>query len=102
MDKISSEIDAILQKIQDEMFAAAKKLLSDKTVQTSEYSEFRTSIESGNFVDAGWCGKKECEEKIKEDTMADIRVIPFDAQNSGKCVYCKGASVTNVIFGRAY
>ncbi|WP_100182302.1 proline--tRNA ligase [Candidatus Nitrosotenuis aquarius] len=102
MDKISSEIDGILQKIQDEMFEAAKKLLSEKTIKTSEYSEFRAAIESGNFVDAGWCGKKECEEKIKEDTMADIRVIPFDAQNSGKCVYCKGTSVTNAIFGRAY
>jgi prolyl-tRNA synthetase len=102
IDKISSEIDGILQKIQDEMFAAAKKLLSDKTVQTSEYAEFREAIEKGNFVNSGWCGRKECEEKIKEDTMADIRVIPFDAGNSGKCVYCKGSGVTNAIFGRAY
>jgi prolyl-tRNA synthetase len=84
------------------MFEAAKKLLSDKTVRTSEYSEFRTALEKGSFIDAGWCGRRECEEKIKEDTMADIRVIPFDAKNSGKCVYCKGASVTNAIFGRAY
>ncbi|NDF24815.1 MAG: proline--tRNA ligase [Thaumarchaeota archaeon] len=102
MDSISSEIDGILQKIQNEMFEAAKKLFAEKTVRTSEYSEFRTALEKGNFIDAGWCGKKECEEKIKEDTMADIRVIPFDAQNSGKCVYCKNASTTNAIFGRAY
>jgi prolyl-tRNA synthetase len=102
MEKIASEIDDILQKIQDEMFEAAKKLLLNKTVKTSEYSEFRAALEKGSFVDAGWCGRQECEEKIKEDTMADIRVIPFNAQNSGKCIYCKGIGVTNAIFGRAY
>ena len=102
MESISSEIDEILQKIQDEMFEAAKKLLADKTTKTSEYSEFQEAIEKGTFVDAGWCGKRECEEKIKEDTMADIRVIPFDGGSSGKCVYCKNPSITNAIFGRAY
>lgn len=102
-DKIESEIDAILQKIQDEMFAGAKKLLQDKTIQASDYSEFRTALEKGCFIDAPWCGRKECEEKIKEDTMADIRVIPFGSENkSAKCVYCKNTSLTNATFGRAY
>jgi prolyl-tRNA synthetase len=102
MDMISSEIDGMLQKIQDEMFESAKKMLAQKTAKTSEYSEFKEALEKGCFIDAGWCGRRECEEQIKEDTGADIRVIPFDAGNSGKCVFCKKDSTTNAIFGRAY
>lgn len=102
MDSISSEIDGILQKIQNEMFESAKKMLAEKTAKTSEYSEFKEALEKGSFIDAGWCGRRECEEQIKEDTGADIRVIPFDAGNSGKCVFCKKDSTTNAIFGRAY
>lgn len=102
LDKIDSEIEGILQQIQDEMFAAAKKMLDEKTVKTAEYSELKTALEKGCFVDAPWCGKVGCEEKIKEETMADIRVIPFGNQASGKCIYCREQSIASVIFGRAY
>lgn len=103
LDRIESEIEGVLRQIQDEMFAAAKKLLQDRTVKGSEYSELKSALEKGCFVDAPWCGKTVCEEKIKEETMADIRVIPFDGENkNGKCIYCKEKSATNVIFGRAY
>jgi prolyl-tRNA synthetase len=85
------------------MFVAAKKILDDRTVKASEYSELKSALEKGCFIDAPWCGKTSCEEKIKEETMADIRVIPFECENKdGKCVYCKEKSITNVIFGRAY
>ena len=103
LDRIEYEIEGVLRQIQDEMFAAAKKLLQDRTVKGSEYSELKSALEKGCFVDAPWCGKTVCEEKIKEETMADIRVIPFDGENkNGKCIYCKEKSATNVIFGRAY
>ena len=48
-------------------------------------------------------GNQECEEKIKEETGADIRVIPFDKEdNSGKCVYCNEQSKSIPIFARGY
>ena len=103
LDKIESEINGILQQIQDEMFASAKKLLDEKTIKVTEYSDLKSALEKGCFIDAPWCGKKDCEEKIKEETMADIRVIPFENDTKGgKCIYCKEQSVSNVIFGRAY
>ena len=43
--------------------------------------EFKSQIEKGGFFNAPWCGKLECEEKIKEETGADIRVIPFGSEN---------------------
>jgi prolyl-tRNA synthetase len=103
MDKIASEIDDILQKIQDEMFSAAKTFLTEKTLKATDYSSLKAGLEKNCFVESPWCGKTACEEKIKEETMADIRVIPFGSENTkGKCVYCKEQSVSNVIFGRAY
>jgi prolyl-tRNA synthetase len=103
LDKIEPEIEGILQQIQDEMFVAAKKILDDRTVKASEYSDLKSALERGCFVDASWCGKTSCEEKIKEETMADIRVIPFGRENkNGKCVYCGEKSSVNAVFGRAY
>lgn len=102
LDKIESEIEGILKQIQDEMFAAAKKLLDERTINATEYSELKSALEKGCFVSAPWCGKTICEEKVKEETMADIRVIPFGNNSSGKCVYCKEQGTANVIFGRAY
>lgn len=102
-DQIQSQIDVILQQIQKEMFENAKKLLEERTVKESDYARFKSALESGCFIDAPWCGKTACEEKIKEETMADIRVIPFGSKNSdGKCIYCKEQSAVNAIFGRAY
>ncbi len=103
IDKIADEADTILDQIQKEMFDAAKKLLESLTIQVSDYNEFKSKIEQGGFLEALWCGKQECEEKIKEETSADIRVIPFDGDNtSGKCIYCNETSASNVVFARAY
>ena len=63
----------------------------------------KIGIESGGFFSAPWCGKSECEEKIKEETGADIRVIPFDSENTNeKCMYCQEQSVSIPIFARGY
>jgi len=102
-DEIESKIGVILQQVQDEMFAAAKKILEERTVKAGEYSGLKSALEKGCFVNASWCGKQSCEEKIKEETMADIRVIPFDSEDTdGICVYCGEKSTTGAIFGRAY
>ena len=102
-DKIGSEIGTILQQIQDEMFTTAKKMLDDRTVTLTDYSRFKPELEKGHFIKASWCGNATCEEKIKEETMADIRVIPFGSENStGKCIYCGQQGSADVIFGRAY
>ncbi|KEQ55699.1 Proline--tRNA ligase protein, partial [Marine Group I thaumarchaeote SCGC AAA799-N04] len=43
------------------------------------------------------------EEKIKEETGADIRVIPFGSENTDlKCMYCGEQSESVPIFARGY
>tara|TARA_Y100000590_G_scaffold143414_1_gene164593 strand:+ start:4299 stop:5741 length:1443 start_codon:yes stop_codon:yes gene_type:complete len=98
-EKISSE----LKNIQKEMFDAAKKILDERIVSVSEYQQFKKELENGKMIDCSWCGNQTCEDKIKEETSADLRVIPFDnQQKSETCIYCKNSGTTNVLFAKGY
>ena len=97
------KISTILDEIQKEMLKNAKEEAQKNTIDISGYAEFKSKIEEGGFLNAPWCGKLECEEKIKEDTGADIRVIPFGNDNSNlKCVCCQEQSASIPIFARGY
>lgn len=103
INKIDGEINGILEKIQNEMFDAAKKMLQERSRSVDDYEKFKEELEKGGFLYAPWCGDESCEEKIKEETGAEIRVIPFDGKNqSTKCVYCGKPSTITPIFARGY
>lgn len=103
IDKIDGEINGILEKIQNEMFDTAKKMLQERSRSVDDYEKFKEELEKGGFLYAPWCGDESCEEKIKEETGAEIRVIPFDGKNqSTKCVYCGKPSTITPIFARGY
>ena len=98
-EKISSE----LKNIQKEMFDAAKKILDERIVRVSEYQQFKEELENGKMIDCSWCGNQTCEDKIKEETSADLRVIPFgNTEKSETCIYCKNSGTTNVLFAKGY
>ena len=103
IDKISDNIIEILQKIQKEMFDEAKKILQDKSIRIEDYTKFKEELEKGGFLYAPWCGDENCEEKIKDETGAEIRVIPFDDKNEKqKCIICGNVSTSTPIFARGY
>ena len=102
LDEIE-KIDLILEEIQMQMLEVAKQQAEKFTIEIKDYSDFKSKISRGGFLKAHWCGNQECEDKIKEETGADIRVIPFDSQNKdNKCVYCGGQSSSKPIFARGY
>ncbi|HZT35807.1 MAG TPA: proline--tRNA ligase, partial [Nitrososphaera sp.] len=94
----------LLDKVQKELYAKAKALLDGYVSSPASYSEFKSIIESkGGFARAGWCGDQKCELAIKEETGADIRVIPFEQDGMpDKCIYCGQAAKKVAMFGRAY
>jgi len=97
------KIPLILEEIQTEMLKKAKEQARSNTLEITDYSEFKSKIESGGFFNSPWCGKLECEDKIKEETGAEIRVIPFNSENNTKeCIYCKEQSTSIPIFARGY
>jgi prolyl-tRNA synthetase len=91
-----------LKNIQKEMFDAAKKILDERVVRVSEYQQFKKELENGKMIDCSWCGNQTCEDKIKEETGADLRVIPSDNTKAETCIYCKNSGTTNVLFARGY
>ena len=107
--KISLDIDGLTEKtlselknIQKEMFDAAKKILDERVVRVSEYQQFKEELDNGKMIDCSWCGNQTCEDKIKEETGADLRVIPSGSTKAETCIYCKNSGTTNVLFARGY
>ena len=102
MDSLTDEISSELKNIQKEMFDAAKKILDERIVRVSEYQQFKEQLDNGKMIDCSWCGNQTCEDKIKEETGADIRVIPSDNTKAETCIYCKNSGTANVLFARGY
>ena len=97
------KIPTILDEIQNVMLKTAREQTKTNTIDILDYTEFKSKIEKGGFFSAPWCGKLECEEKIREETGADIRVIPFGSENTDtKCMYCQEQSTVIPIFARGY
>jgi len=100
---IEKSIESKLIDVQKNMLIAARKILDNTTKEASDYAEFKNKLEDGGFIQSKWCGNQECEEKIKDETGAEIRIIPFDSKNTdGKCIYCNNQSKFVSIFARGY
>ena len=94
----------ILQEIQSNMFARAKNHLQTNIRSASNLEDLLSILDTtGGFVACSWCGKRECEDLVKEKTTADIRIIPFNTKNNvSSCIACGNQITTEVYFGRAY
>ena len=92
-----------LDNIHNDMFANAKKILDERTTTLETYDEFKSELEKGTLIKAPICDNPTCEEKIKEETGADIRVIPDGCDDDGsKCIHCGGQSKIRQLFARGY
>ena len=105
-EQLAQKVPALLDEIQKNLFESAKKFRDENTFELSSYDEFKKFMEgegSKGFVCAYWCGSRECEARIKEETKATARCIPFDRDNKpGKCIHCGKESKEKVIFAKAY
>jgi len=101
---IVMDVLKLLEDIQDNLFKRALEFRENNTHTIDSWDEFKNVIENeGGFISAHWCGSAECEAKIKEETKATIRCIPFDQKKeNGECVHCNKPSEGRVIFAIAY
>jgi prolyl-tRNA synthetase len=95
---------SILQKIQSNLLDSAKKHLQTNTRTAASLVELLSVLDAtGGFVACSWCGKRECEDLVKEKTTADIRILPFNPKNNvSTCIACGNQDTIEVYFGRAY
>ncbi|UCE42696.1 MAG: proline--tRNA ligase [Candidatus Aminicenantes bacterium] len=103
LDSLYEKIPQILSDIQDSMLAKARIFQAENTHEVDNYQDFKSTLESKRgFLKTFWCGNQECEDKIKEETMATIRVVPLELKEKGKCVLCQSDANQWVYFARAY
>ena len=104
LDNIEEELQNLLDKIQNQMYEGALERRESMTHSAENYDKFKKLVaEEGGFVKAMWCGDESCELKIKEDTGATSRCIPFNQEQiSDECVCCGKKAQKMVYWGKAY
>ncbi|MGB9842329.1 MAG: proline--tRNA ligase, partial [Candidatus Bathyarchaeales archaeon] len=104
MDDAVQAVIQLLDEIQSNLYAKAKAALTEKITTVRTYDEFQQVLrEKGGFIKAAWCGSGDCEEKIKDETGATIRLRPFEKEAPiANCVYCGAKAVEMVYFAKSY
>ncbi len=104
LDKVCDYVSDLLEEIQTNIFSKALNLRKENTFYVDKWDDFLKILEDkGGFIMAHWDGTAETEEKIKEETKATIRCIPFDSpEEDGTCVYSGKPSKRRVLFARSY
>jgi prolyl-tRNA synthetase len=104
MENIELYIQQLLNEIQENIYNKALVFRGEMTTKVETYEEFKEILQGkGGFISAHWDGTPETEQKIKDETKATIRCIPFDqVPEEGKCVYSGQPSKGRVLFALAY
>ena len=106
-DGIEEYVKNLLDEIQNNIYQKALNHRNSHITKVDSYEEFKEKIEEGGFILAHWDGTPETEEKIKEETKATIRCVPFetflgDDKEPGKCMVTGKPSACRVLFARSY
>ena len=104
LDELGEKANEILESIQQDMLARAKAHLESHTYEAHTYEEFKDIVANKpGFVKMMWCGDEACEMKIKEDTTATSRCMPFEQEQLGDvCPVCGRPAKKLVYWGKAY
>ena len=98
---LPGRLRVLLTEIQENMLRQAEQFRDENTRQVESYGEFKEIIEEKRgFVRAPWDGTEETEEKIKEETKATIRLLPFEKEEGKDLVSGRPGSIA--VFARAY
>ena len=101
LEGVEESVRSLLASIQRDMLEAARARRDERIVDADDVAGSLKGVEGGNFVRAGWCGCRECEDKVKAETAATARV--YAAENTHeKCAVCGKKAAHTVIFARAY
>ena len=103
-DGVDQYVVQLLDEIQENLLTKALDYRAEHTTLVDSYEDFKKVLEKkGGFISAHWDGTAATEAKIKEETKATIRCIPFDSkEENGKCIYTGQPSKKRVLFAKAY
>ncbi len=104
LDDIETAVTELLEKMQKDLYEKALAHRDAHTFDAVNMEEFEKQLkENPGFINAMWCGDEECENKIKEQTGATSRCMPFEQKHiSDTCVCCGKPAKVMVSWGKAY
>tara|TARA_B100000131_G_C18119977_1_gene612557 strand:+ start:181 stop:1656 length:1476 start_codon:yes stop_codon:yes gene_type:complete len=104
LDKAEQKIQEILELIQKDILKKAKNFRDNNSHNARDYDEFKSLVKNNSgFIFAHWDGTEKTEEKIKSETKATIRCIPYENKGKpGKCIVSGKPSKQKVVFSKAY
>ena len=101
LENAVESVKALLATVQKDMLEAARKRRDSRIVYADDMAGILAGVEAGNFVKAGWCGCRECEDKIKEETAATARVFA-EGETKEVCAVCGKKAEHVIVYARAY
>ena len=102
-DDIVDYVKNLLDDIQNNIFQKAKDFRDAHIYECENYEEFKEKVKDGGFFLCHWDGTEETEAKIKEDTQATIRCVPFMfEQTPGTDMVSGKPAKYRVIIARSY
>lgn len=104
LDELEENVSRVLSTMQKDMLERARDHRDSHTSVALNYEEFKeAAANKPGFIKAMWCGEEACELKIKEDTTATSRCMPFEQEQLAEtCVCCGKPAKAMVYWGKAY
>lgn len=104
LDDLEQSVQDLLDQIHSRMYEKALQSLESRIYEASDWASFtRLAGSQPGFIRAMWCGDEACEQKIKDETGATSRCMPFEPeQQQGACVCCGRPASRMVVWGKAY
>ncbi len=104
VDDLGAIVAGLLEVIQADMYAAALKRQTERTVAVTSLAElYDRAATNAGFSVAAWCGDEACEATVKNASKATIRCLPLDQPSEiGPCIVCGRPGNAQAVFARAY
>ena len=104
LDNLTADVQSLLDQVHDGLYRKAQNSLGSRIRSAAGMADFADLIQNKpGFVKAMWCGDGACEQKVKDETGATARCIPFDQETiADTCVCCGRPAQKMVIWGKAY
>ena len=104
LEEIDSKMEELFGKIQKNMYNECLEIRNRRTTVAHTLDEIKENLDQNQgYVKTMWCGDVECENKVKEETGAHSRCMPFNQEHlDDKCAICGKQAKHMIVWGRQY
>jgi prolyl-tRNA synthetase len=104
--EVAQRATVLLGEIKESLYQQALAAMQRETREFQTYAELKKQMEDeggGGFASIFWCGNPDCETRIREETRATCRAIPFSQNHpAGTCIVCGEPASERAFFAKSY